>query len=65
MISTASKQIFIKNSIFKFMKYFDKSFFKFTLGFLCIVSLSLAIIFFTTNLAEGGDRQPAQSGRAD
>lgn len=47
------------------MKYFDKDFFKFTLGFLCIISISLFVISFTTDLIEGNEGQTAQPASAD
>jgi hypothetical protein len=42
------------------MKYFDKTFFKFTLGFLCIVCISLFVMYFASNFSGGGKVQTAQ-----
>jgi hypothetical protein len=34
------------------MRYFDKAFFKFTLGFLCIISISLFIVVLAANFKD-------------
>lgn len=46
------------------MRYFDKTFFKFTLGFLCIICISLFVMYFAANFAGDGDVQTAQSAGA-
>jgi hypothetical protein len=42
------------------MRYFDKTFFKFTLGFLCIICISLFIMYFASNFIDNGKTQTAQ-----
>jgi len=42
------------------MRYFDKSFFKFTFGFLAIVCLSLVLMALASNFIEGDESQTAQ-----
>gem|GEM_PF-5131523 len=42
------------------MRYFDKTFFKFTLGFLLIVCISLFVMYFVSNLNDSNDNQIAQ-----
>jgi hypothetical protein len=44
-----------------YMSYFDKTFFKFTLGFLCIVCISLVIMYFVSNFATDNENQATQS----
>jgi len=42
------------------MKYFDKTFFKFTLGFLCIICISLLIMYFASGFENSGNQQIAK-----
>jgi ABC-type glycerol-3-phosphate transport system permease component len=42
------------------MRYFDKAFFKFTLGFLCIICISLLVMYFASNFKDNGEIQTAQ-----
>jgi len=43
------------------MKYFDKTFFKFTLGFLCIILISLFVMYFTSNFSDNVNSQTAKT----
>ncbi len=41
------------------MRYLDKSFFKFTFGFLCIIALSLALMAIAANFDKADEQASA------
>jgi len=43
-----------------YMRYFDKTFFKFTLGFLSIIAISLLVIYFASNFSADNNVQTAR-----
>lgn len=47
------------------MKYLDKTFYKFTLGFLCIICISLLVMWVTTRYVENSEMQTATTGREE